>query len=234
MGVDPIVKHSEPTSPLDNVLLDFLHERRQRAAEGVSPQEIVGPRYPSISSLLNPATSVYSHPLSKVFTDILKTFPAICKLPEKIAVLYVMFMIMRWQISPSEENYELAPPFARPVEAQFTVPHPAWIDHIPFPAMREKLVRTYNPAEYLFENFFIPYTTTLSLNWPYEETDTLLENPDGDEVIINPVFQRHLCNVENWTLGTAFDKAFPNLRGTYNLRTDDDARNRDGGLNGER
>jgi hypothetical protein len=92
---NPLVKHCEPTCTLDGVLLDFLQERRQRAAEGVPPQEIVGPRYPSISSLLNPAKSVFSHPLSKVFTDILTAFPAICRLPEKIAVLYVMFMISK-------------------------------------------------------------------------------------------------------------------------------------------
>ncbi|KAI1817573.1 hypothetical protein GGS20DRAFT_531789 [Poronia punctata] len=219
VGVDNLVKHSEPTCPLDGVLLDFLQERRQRVAEGVPPQEIVGPRYPSISSLLNPANSIYAHPLSKVFTDILTTFPAISRLPERIAVLYVMFMIMRWQISPTEENYDLTPPFARPVPAQFSIPHPVWIDHLPFPAMREKLVHEYNPTHYLFDNFFIPYTTTLSLNWPYDDTDTLLESPDG-EIIINPVFRRHMCRAENWTLGPAFDVAFPSLRGTYNLKSD--------------
>jgi hypothetical protein len=127
---------------------------------------------------------------------------------------------VRWQISPTEENYQLLPPFARPLPAQFNIPHPAWTDHIPFPAMREKIVSECNRAEYLLDNFFVPYTITLSLNWPYEETDTLLECPDGGEIIINPVFLRHLCTAENWTLGSAFDEAFPSLRGTYNLKSD--------------
>jgi len=230
IGVGSFVKHCEPTCTLDGVLLDFLNERRQRAAEGVSPQEIVGPKYPSISSLLNQAHSAYAHPLSKVFTDILTTFPAISRLPEKIAVLYVMFMIMRWQINSTEENYELTPPFARPLPVQFNVPHPAWVDHVPFPAMREKIVQEYNPAQYLLDDFFVPYTTTLSLNWPYDDTDTLLECPDG-EIIINPVFRRHLCREENWTLGPAFDKAFPTLRGTYNLKSDVGVSEQDGTLN---
>lgn len=70
----------------------------------------------------------------------------------------------------------------------------------------------------LFDDFFIPFTTTISLNWPYEDTDTLLRSPDGGELLINPVFERHLRRFENWTLGEAFDVAFPRLRGTYNLK----------------
>lgn len=85
----------EPTCPLDTILLDFLHARQREAAEGASSQKLVGPAYPSVSSLLNPEKSVYSHPLSKVFTDVLSKFPDISELPEKVAVLYVMFLIMR-------------------------------------------------------------------------------------------------------------------------------------------
>ncbi|KAL7623970.1 hypothetical protein AAE478_005527 [Parahypoxylon ruwenzoriense] len=215
------IKNCPPTCPLDSLLLEFLTERRQRAAEGVPTREVVGPRYPSVSSLLNPANSVSSHPLSKVFTDILAAFPGISTLPERVAVLYIMFLIMRWQVSPSQENYDLLPSWTVPTPAQLAVPHPAWIDHLPFPQMREKLAREYNPVEFLFDNFFIPFTTTVSLNWPYEATDTLLQSPDGNELLINPVFERHLRRLENWTLGEAFDKAFPRLRGTYNLKRDE-------------
>ncbi|KAI1460782.1 hypothetical protein F4805DRAFT_454227 [Annulohypoxylon moriforme] len=214
------IKNSPPTCPLDNLLLDFLSERRQRAYEGVPAREVIGPRYPSVSSLLNPSHSVFSHPLSKVFTDILAAFPGISTLPERVAVLYYMFLVMRWQVSPTLANYSLLPTFARPTPAQLETPHPAWIDHLPFPAMRERLAAEYETraGEFLFENFFIPFTTTVSLNWPYEDTDTLLRSPDGGELLINPVFERHLRRFENWTLGEAFDVAFPRLRGTYNLK----------------
>ncbi|KAI9170977.1 hypothetical protein HJFPF1_00456 [Paramyrothecium foliicola] len=211
------IKNSPPTCPLDSLLLDFLSERRQRAAEGLPVHEVVGPRYPSVSSLLNPANSAYSHPLSKVFTDILATFPDVSTLPERVAVLYVMFLLMRWQISPTQENYDRLPGWMVPIASQLVTPHPAWIDHLPFPRMREKLIRLHNSSEYLFDNFFIPFTTTLRLSWPYEETDTLLQNPDTEELMINPVFERHLRNLDNWKLGDAFAKAFPALADTCNL-----------------
>lgn len=252
-GFSAPVKNCPPTCPLDSLLLDFLHERHQRAAEGLSPQEIIGPRYPSVSSLLNPAVSRFSHPLSKVFTDILQTFPDISSLPERVAVLYIMFLIMRWQISPTRENYDRLPEWATPRPSQLFTPHPAWMDHLPFPRMREKLVRDYygapaatsgssssppgsaaaaaaaaggqdqhNPAgdNFPFENFFIPYTTTLCLNWPYEDIDVLLQSPDTEELMVNPVFERHLRRLENWTLGDAFAKAFPGLVDTFNLKSE--------------
>ncbi|KAL9067690.1 MAG: hypothetical protein Q9157_006729 [Trypethelium eluteriae] len=81
------------TCPLDGILLDFLAERQHREAEGYSSSRLVGPAYPSVSSLLNPERSKFSHPLSKVFTDILSTFPDLKHLPEQVAVLYIMFLV---------------------------------------------------------------------------------------------------------------------------------------------
>ncbi|KAH6717888.1 hypothetical protein BKA61DRAFT_670309 [Leptodontidium sp. MPI-SDFR-AT-0119] len=218
------IRNGPPTCPLDNILLDFLQERQQQAAEGVDTPKLVGPAYPSVSSLLNPSKAATSHPLSKVFTDILSTFPDLSTLPEKVAVLYIMFLIMRWQISPTQENYDRLPEWVTPRPSQLFTPHPAWIDHLPFPKMRDRLVRDYNPRDYLFDNFFIPFTTTLSLNWPYEPTDTLLSSVEGEDLVINPVFERHLRRLDNWSLGPAFAKTFPGLQDTYRLKVEGDRR----------
>lgn len=218
------IRNGPPTCPLDGILLEFLHERQKQASEGVSTPKLVGPAYPSVSSLLNPARSVNSHPLSKVFTDILATFPDLSTLSEKVAVLYIMFLVMRWQIAPTQESYDRLPEWMTPRPSQLFTPHPAWVDHLPFPKMRDRLVRDYNPREYLFDNFFIPFTSTISLNWPYEPTDTLLSSPESDELMINPIFERHLRRLENWSLGPAFAKAFPGLQDTYRLKTDGDRR----------
>ena len=75
------------TCPLDGLLLDFLGERRQRAIEGMPSRELVGPAYPSVLSLLKPHRSLTSHPLSKMFTDMLSTFPDLATLPEQVGVL---------------------------------------------------------------------------------------------------------------------------------------------------
>lgn len=216
------VRNIGPTCPLDGLLLDFLAERRQRAAEGVSSQKLVGPAYPSVSSLLKPERSIYSHPLSKFFTDILGTFPDLSTLPEQVAVLYIMFLIMRWQIHPTQEAYERLPEWVTPRPSQLFTPHPAWVDHIPWPRMRDKMVYLY--PSIALENFFIPYTTTLSLNWPYDPSDTLISVPDSEELLINPVFERHLRDLSNWTLGPSFAKSFPALADTTKIKPDPSGR----------
>ena len=210
------VRNIGPTCPLDGLLLDFLAEQQARAAEGISPQKLVGPAYPSVSSLLNPERSIYSHPLSKVFTDILRTFPDLCTIPEQVAVLYVMFLVMRWKISLTQETYDRLPDWVTPRPSQLFTPHPVWIDNLPWPRMRDKMVQVYPKIP--FDNFFIPYTTTLSLNWPYEASDCLLSVPGSEELSINPVFEQHLRDLNNWSLGPAFAKAFPILAETTKIR----------------
>jgi len=93
-----------------------------------------------------------------------------------------------------------------------------------------------------FEAFFIPYTTTISLNWPYEPRDCLLptapasasSNPgvgsdEGrpqtpgavaaeEQWMINPAFESHLRNLGNWSLGPGFRDAFPELAEAVRIR----------------
>ncbi|PGH17559.1 hypothetical protein AJ80_04737 [Polytolypa hystricis UAMH7299] len=210
------------TCPLDGILLEFLRARRRDAENGISTGQVLGPAYPSVKSLLNPDSTEYSHPLSKVFTDILSKFPDISALPEQIAVLYVMFLFMRWQIYPTQENYDRLPEWFAPRPSQLVKPHPAWIDYVPWPRMRDRMIDRY--TDYPFECWFIPYTSTLSINWPYEATDALITVPDSKEVTINPVFERHLRNLHNWSLGSAFAITYPALADTMRIKDPGDER----------
>lgn len=140
---------------------------------------------------------------------------------------YIMFLIMRWQISPTEETYSRLPSWVTPRPSQLFTPHPAWIDHLPWPLMRDKLVQVFHMIP--FDEFFIPYTTTISLNWPYEPMDTLLTIQGSDELGINPVFERHLRDLGNWSLGPAFAKAHPILAETVRIRPEMERRRAEGG-----
>jgi hypothetical protein len=120
------------TCPLDAILLDFLTERQHRAAKGDHIRTIVGPMYPNFTPIVHPERNVDAHPLSKLFTDILRTFPDICGLPEQVAIVYIMFLVMRWQIEPTAENYDRLPDWVTPRASQLFVPHPVWNDHLPW------------------------------------------------------------------------------------------------------
>jgi hypothetical protein len=88
------------------------------------------------------------------------------------------------------------------------------MDFLPYPEMRERVIKANNPEVFYFDNFFLPFTSTLTLSWPYEEAHTLLRNPDSDEIMINPVFESHMRNLNNWKLGRIFAESFPMLADT--------------------
>jgi hypothetical protein len=126
-------RNIQATCPLDVILLDFLQDRQQRAAEGVPTKTLVGPAYPNFTPFIYPdRNNIESHPLSKLFTDVLRTFPDICGLPEQVAIVYLMFLIMRWQIEPTQENYDRLPHWFAPRPSQLFAAHPLWFDHLPW------------------------------------------------------------------------------------------------------
>jgi hypothetical protein len=201
-------KHVPPTCPLDRLLLNFLHSR-QRDSTTPGSTDPPPPSYPSVSSLLNPQGGKALDPLSQLMTDIISKFPNISALHERCGVLYNMFNVMRWQAYPTKENFELMPEYFRPTPSQIYTAHPVWIDHLPWPRMRDYLVANFH--DYPFDNWFLPFTAGLSCNWPYDPVDCLLSTADQEEPVINPVFERHIRVLDNWSCGQAFADTFPAL-----------------------
>lgn len=246
--------NSAPTCPLDDLLSNHIASRRQLLADGASTQEVLGPAYPCFAALhdLDRQQDRACHPVSALLIEILSKFPDISALPERVAVLYIMFLVMRWFICPCETCYERLPEWARPVTEQLEMPHATWVDNLPWydtldPSLSSLQVgdeasgSTRNPAAHLiteiltsdrphmrrvltlssvdapvkFEEFFVPYTTTLSLNWPYPKDQVLIQSASADEnaMTMNPVFEAHLRDLGNWSLGKEFEGTFPGLVG---------------------
>ena len=82
--------------------------------------------------------------------------------------------------------------------------------------MRDKMVVLY--PEFHFDDFFIPYTIGLSLNWKAHPADVLLKVEGQEDLRLNPDFERHLRDLSNWTLGPEFVHAFPKLEGTCPIK----------------
>ena len=121
-----------PTCPLDTVMMAFLRNQHAQAAQGVPLHLLSGPAYPNFTALAYPDRQVDAHPLSKLFTDIIRTFPDVGGLPEQVAIVYIMFLVMRWQIEPTPENYDRLPEWVTPRASQLFVPHPYWFNHLPW------------------------------------------------------------------------------------------------------
>ena len=201
--------NSPPSCPLDSLLLDFLAGRRQKIASGVPVRDVAGPEYPYFYALVDPSAvySKYCHPVSALLIDILSKFPAYDALPEKVAVLYIMFVVLRWQICPCEKCFEQIPQWARPTKEQLEIAHPAWYDYVPWyvdhsqsqprqtlttypttntpprPIIRTNLTLT---RRVNFEDFFIPFTSRQCLNWPYPKSQVLIPTTPSHAPAANP------------------------------------------------
>jgi hypothetical protein len=79
--------------------------------------------------------------------------------------------------------------------------------------MREKMIK--NASAYPNERYGPVYCQTLSLNWPYDPQQCLLPRANSvqgaEEFMINPVFESHMRNLANWSVGSAFANAMPEL-----------------------
>lgn len=121
-----------PTSHFDSIIADFTTDARQRLSAGASLQDIIGPPDPDLTLYLFPTLSHYISPIMSLLSDIVRTYSAIRRLPEKISILMNLFTYLRWLIQPSFDNYHAMPEFMRPTEAQVRVPHPIWVDVVPW------------------------------------------------------------------------------------------------------
>ncbi|CAG8126200.1 unnamed protein product [Penicillium salamii] len=200
-GVLP--KHSRATCPLDQILLDFIASRRSMLARGVSPAEVLGPEQVCPRDLLNPTTTSSSHAISRVMAEVLTTFPHV-KLPEKMAFMYIMHLTTRWQISPNVDSYARMPVWLRPTVQQITVPHPAWIDNIPWPRVRDILIQ--EPDRYPFAVFSELYSEHIRINWPYGPEDIVSDTDDDPS--LNTIFEKHIRCLSNWVSPRQFREYF--------------------------
>lgn len=128
-----ITNQGPPSCPLDSLLIDAFRSRRKMMQDGAPMREIIGPEYPAFASMLEPGEGQQRpHELSALLIDILSKFPDVEQLPEKVAVLYIMFLVLRWLICPCEKCYERLPEWCRPTAVQLEKSHVAWADYLPW------------------------------------------------------------------------------------------------------
>lgn len=208
-----------PTCRLDTILFDFATSARRRISEGASMEEVVGPEYPVLNAMFEPDSPICRfHPLSELLIECLRGFSAISRLPEKLAVIWCMYRYSLWYIAPSAETYRLIPPSHLPVEEQLKVAHPIWIDYIPWPKMRAKMVYQYPMVP--LDNFFYPYTTTLSMQYKSEDMQACVYSDQNGCTRVHPDLAAHCSNDENWTVGPFFAQSLPKLADTCSIRSD--------------
>ncbi|KIV99684.1 uncharacterized protein PV09_08675 [Verruconis gallopava] len=190
--------------PLDDILHNFLSSRRAMLADGVPMDAVVGPTRPSVKKLRNPENKEALHSLEELMSDVLSTYLQV-KTPEKMAFFWIMNQTMRWMVSRTKESYMYMPNWLRPTATQITVPHAIWITNLPWPGVRDLLIE--NPEDYPYEAVGKWYTENVSINWNFDVLDAVDEVGGAER--LHSIFEKHLRNLNNWTVTPAFLERFP-------------------------
>jgi hypothetical protein len=125
----------------------------------------------------------------------------------RVAVMYNICLYLRWLLSPTKLNYNTLPVHLRPTVLQMTTPHPMWLDIMPWPRGRDQLISHMRWEEEL-ESFRLLHNQTLSVNWPHPLADILVSD-GNNEIALNPLFEAHIRNIDNYSCGKQLVETFP-------------------------
>lgn len=73
-----------------------------------------------------------------------------------------------------------------------------------------------HPEKYPFSVFSELYSRHVSVNWPFDSMDTIIRTDDQD-VILNPIFEKHIQRLSNWTVTPEFEEYFPEMKPALNF-----------------
>ncbi|KAM5342321.1 hypothetical protein ACJ41O_013287 [Fusarium nematophilum] len=196
------------TTQLDVVILTTTDTFRRHGLRQTSPQA----PFPSISSLLSPGRTpdAESCSISDAAAAQVNRSP-VQEVLSRVGFLYVLSHLLRWYICRTRESYEQLPAFIRPTKLQMSVPHPAWIDVIIWPQVRDAVIQTMDWSRFL--EYRAITAKSLSVNWPYSDPRSILEScGNGRSYRLSGAFERHICTPENWTVDKDAAEVFPFLK----------------------
>ncbi|KAJ4256797.1 hypothetical protein NW762_008893 [Fusarium torreyae] len=193
------------TTQLDLVILTTTDTLRRHGLRNTTNP------FPSISSLLNPPgpPSSESCSISDAAAAQVRRSP-LQDVLSRVGFLFVLSHLLRWYICRTEESYEQLPAFIRPTKMQLSIPHPAWIDVIIWPEVRDAIIQKMDWSR--FEEYRQIVSRSLSVNWPHSDPRSILQiGDDGKSYRLSDTFERHICTPENWSVDKAAAEAFPFL-----------------------
>lgn len=103
-------------------------------------------------------------------------------------------------------TYDDIPEYLKPTQVQESIPHPIFIDFVPFPRLRDVL--TLRLVEYNHGVFDLDILESISFEWPAAQP-LLVNSENGTS--LNPDFMTHTMSPNSWTLGPALFERYPRL-----------------------
>ncbi|KAL1889280.1 putative secondary metabolism biosynthetic enzyme [Sporothrix stenoceras] len=204
--------HLPPETDLDRFIIETTNSGR-RLHQQTGAAELSQAQFPSISSLLNPNLGDDgTRPLTFALATHVVRNSTVKSITTRIALMYLLSHLLRWLVCRNRQTYEKLPDFLKPTHLQRTVPHPAWVDAITWPAARDNIIRTEAWKKITFDEFRRVTGACMSVNWPYTDSGAFSDLGDGQNLVLSPLFEDHIRRASNWTLSKSTAARFPFMK----------------------
>lgn len=123
-------------------------------------------------------------------------------------------IFLQYRFFPSLDTFQDVPEWLRSDDVQSSTPHLIFTDFVHFPKLRTAMVL--GSVSYVREEFDYDYARHVSLSWPNNKS--LLVRSDGGDMILNPDFEPHVFNLDNWSLDSGFARKYPQMAPLVTIR----------------
>ncbi|KAL4861915.1 hypothetical protein BDV12DRAFT_203526 [Aspergillus spectabilis] len=132
-----------------------------------------------------------------------------CSKVARIAMFWALYRILLLLILPTAQNLTRCPTWYRPTASQMLHDHPSFIDFIPWPHIREHLVRSW--PDYLGSRIYSVFVESFDIDTGVEgfSEPPLSLNPTGTDLVLHPTIDRCLSHLSSLTAKDAFLRQFP-------------------------
>lgn len=202
-----------PVSQLDHLIMNVIEAHLSSNTDG-SGRRLLSTDLPPVQCLMsnsgNSNTSRMEPSLAwtmKCYNTLLST-RGFSLLPERLASFIVMYRFLHWQTTRSDLAYKQLYEWQKPRPSQLTIPHPQWMDFLPWPKLRDLVIN--DQERYGSLEFQRDYAENVSINFHYPPAKavTLI---DG-QLRISELLQRHIADLNTASMRRPFADKYPELR----------------------
>lgn len=128
----------------------------------------------------------------------------------RIAVMYNCQTLLAYRESPTKDNLARVPKYLLPRPSQQRIQHPAVIDYLCWPGLRDRLVFEHEKytATGEFSAAFVKYA---HFDWPYTDDEILLPDVATGEWRVSERFLEKCYDYRAWTMLPGFFELYPEM-----------------------
>ncbi|EXK88757.1 hypothetical protein FOQG_08052 [Fusarium oxysporum f. sp. raphani 54005] len=200
---------------------DTLKKARQLVTEGAKPDDLTG-TFPCVAALFDKDEYETAPMISKWAVQFIYSARRQDYSFTSMAAVWVVWVVMRWQINPTPQTYADLPDWIRPTELQVFVPHIDMLDCISWPYFRDYVIQ-HPEMQHGELQWLAACTSGVQVNWRGTIEEALcVDGPTGRRRFTAEA-EATIRDLQEWSLAASYRAFMPGIDGQIPIRTAEDA-----------